>query len=86
MLVDTTVHSGFGSYTGYQWNYYYYQWINSTQRYLLLSYYKPIRYQIMMYIFDHHYDVEMKELIAPEYNMNKIIDGQIIYISKKIII
>ena len=39
-----------------------------------------------MYIFDPHYDVEMKELISPEYNMNKIIDGQIIYISKKIII
>ena len=36
-----------------------------------------------MYIFDPHYDVEMKELISPEYNMNKSIDGQIIYVLKK---
>ena len=33
-----------------------------------------------MYIFDPYYDVEMKELIFPEYNMNKFIDGQIIYV------
>ena len=33
-----------------------------------------------MYIFDPHYDAETKELIFPEYNMNKFIDGQIIYV------
>ena len=33
-----------------------------------------------MYEFDPHYDVEMKELIFPEYNINKFIDVQMIYV------
>ena len=33
-----------------------------------------------MYTFDPCYDVEMKELILPEYNMNKFIDGPMIYV------
>ena len=32
-----------------------------------------------MDIFDPRYDMEMRELIFPEYNMNKFIDGQMVY-------
>ena len=31
-------------------------------------------------MFDPHHDMERKELIFLEYNMNKFIDGQIIYV------
>ena len=47
---------------------------------MLLRYYKPIQSQMMIYIFDPHYDVETKELLFPEYNMNKFIDGKMIYV------
>ena len=30
--------------------------------------------------FDTHYDVEMKELIFTEYNKNKFIDEQMVYV------
>ena len=33
-----------------------------------------------MDIFDPHHDVETKELILTEYNMNKIIYGQMVYV------
>ena len=33
-----------------------------------------------MDIFDHHYDVEMKELIFPEYNNNEFIDVHMVYV------
>ena len=41
---------------------------------------KPIQYQIMMDTFDTHYDVKMKELICPEYNENKFIDVNMVYV------
>ena len=34
----------------------------------------------MVDIFDHHYDVEMKELLFTEYNNNKFIDVKIVYV------
>ena len=34
----------------------------------------------MMDIFDTSYDAEIKELLFPEYSMNKLIDGQIVYV------
>ena len=34
----------------------------------------------MMDTFDPHNDVEMKELIFPEYNNNKFINGKIVYV------
>ena len=33
-----------------------------------------------MYKFDAHYAVEMRKLICPEYNKNKIIYGQMYYV------
>ena len=33
-----------------------------------------------MNVFDPHYDVDRKELIFLEYNMNKFIDGKMIYV------
>ena len=33
-----------------------------------------------MDIFDPRYDVESKKLIFTEYNTNKLIDGQMIYV------
>ena len=33
-----------------------------------------------MYIIDPHYDMEMKELIFPEYNMNKFINRNMVYV------
>ena len=39
---------------------------------------KLIQYQIMIYAFDSHYDVEMKELIFPGYINNKFIDGYMV--------
>ena len=41
---------------------------------------KPIQYQKMIDTFDPHYDVEMKELIFHEYNKNKLIYGQMVYV------
>ena len=34
----------------------------------------------MMDTFDTHYDVKMKELICPEYNENKFIDVNMVYV------
>ena len=33
-----------------------------------------------MDIFDPHYDMETKELIFPEYNKNKFMYGQMVYV------
>ena len=33
-----------------------------------------------MYIYDPHYNAELRELKLPEYNMNKFIDGYMIYV------
>ena len=34
----------------------------------------------MMDIFDPQYDIEMRELIFPEHNKNKFIDGKMVYV------
>ena len=33
-----------------------------------------------MDIFDPQYDVEIKKVICTEYNMNKFIDGEMVYV------
>ena len=41
---------------------------------------KLIQYQIIMDAFDSFYFFLINELIFPEYNKNKFIDGQIAYV------
>ena len=41
---------------------------------------KPIKYQIIMDMFDSLYAVKMKLLIFTEYNKNKSIDGHTVYV------
>ena len=41
---------------------------------------KTIQYQIMMDIFDPNHDVESKKLIFTEFNTNRLIDEQMIYV------
>ena len=41
---------------------------------------KPIQSQILIDKFDYHSSMETKEIIFPEYNNNKLIDGPMAYV------